>query len=77
MRNVWFIPSVEQLTLYMQRVGFSGVRCVDVNITTTDEQRSTEWMSFDSLSDFLDPNDPLKTVEGYPSPMRAVMIATA
>ncbi|MGA0974621.1 MAG: tRNA 5-methoxyuridine(34)/uridine 5-oxyacetic acid(34) synthase CmoB [Sedimenticolaceae bacterium] len=77
MRNVWFIPSVEQLALYMQRVGFSDVRCVDVNITTTDEQRSTEWMSFDSLSDFLDPNDPLKTVEGYPSPMRAVMIATA
>ena len=77
MRNVWFIPSVEQLTLYMQRVGFKEVRCVDVNITTTDEQRSTEWMSFDSLSDFLDPNDPFKTVEGYPSPMRAVMIATA
>jgi len=77
MRNVWFIPSVAQLTLYMQRVGFTDVRCVDVNITTTEEQRSTEWMSFDSLSDFLDPNDPLKTVEGYPSPMRAVMIATA
>ena len=74
MRNVWFIPSVAQLTLYMQRVGFTDVRCVDVNITTTEEQRSTEWMSFDSLSDFLDPNDPLKTVEGYPSPMRAVMI---
>ncbi|XPE62187.1 DUF1698 domain-containing protein [Shigella flexneri] len=27
------------------------------------------------MSDFLDPHDPGKTVEGYPAPKRAVLIA--
>ncbi|MCK5863518.1 MAG: DUF1698 domain-containing protein, partial [Marinobacter adhaerens] len=48
---------------------------VDVTPTTTDEQRSTDWMRFNSLQDFLDPNDPSKTVEGYPGPLRATVIA--
>jgi len=46
-----------------------------VSVTTTEEQRSTEWMSYQSLKDFLDPNDPTKTAEGYPAPKRAVIIA--
>jgi tRNA (mo5U34)-methyltransferase len=33
-------------------------------------------MSFDSLSDFLDPRNPALTVEGYPAPIRGCMIAT-
>lgn len=31
----------------------------------------------DSLKDFLDSNDPDKTVEDYPAPVRAIFIATA
>ena len=31
----------------------------------------------ESLEDFLDPKDPLKTVEGYPGPVRAVFTANA
>ncbi|MGQ7096348.1 DUF1698 domain-containing protein, partial [Escherichia coli] len=50
-------------------------RIVDVCVTTTEEQRRTEWMVTESLSDFLDPHDPSKTVEGYPAPKRAVLIA--
>jgi len=75
MRNVWFIPSVAMLTLWLQRVGFKDVRCVDINQTTTDEQRVTDWMRFESLSDYLDPDDSNKTIEGYPAPKRAVMVA--
>ena len=75
MRNVWFLPSVSMLTLWMQRVGFKNVRCVDVNTTTSQEQRSTDWMYFESLADFLDPNDDSKTIEGYAAPQRAVLIA--
>ncbi|MDQ6983292.1 MAG: tRNA 5-methoxyuridine(34)/uridine 5-oxyacetic acid(34) synthase CmoB [Ghiorsea sp.] len=75
MRNVWFLPSVSMLTLWMQRVGFKNVRCVDVNTTTSQEQRSTDWMYFESLADFLDPNDNRKTIEGYAAPQRAVLIA--
>jgi tRNA (mo5U34)-methyltransferase len=51
------------------------VRIADVCVTTTEEQRRTEWMITESLADFLDPNDHSKTVEGYPAPLRAVLIA--
>lgn len=75
MNNVYFLPSIPALTLWLEKVGFVDVRCVDVDVTSTEEQRATEWMSYQSLSDFLDPNDESKTVEGYPRPKRAVLIA--
>ncbi|RMV93554.1 tRNA 5-methoxyuridine(34)/uridine 5-oxyacetic acid(34) synthase CmoB, partial [Pseudomonas coronafaciens] len=74
MRNVWFLPSVPALELWMRRAGFTDVRCVDVSHTTVEEQRSTEWMRFQSLGDYLDPADHSKTVEGLPAPMRAVIV---
>lgn len=77
MRNVWFLPSCDALVLWLQRCGFKNVRVVDVSKTTTDEQRATDWMVFDSLENFLDPTDPSKTIEGYPGPMRAVVLANA
>lgn len=76
MPNVWFIPSCGTLELWMRRMGFEDIRCIDVSTTTNEEQRATEWMGFHSLSDFLDPHDPHLTVEGYPAPKRAVFIAT-
>lgn len=75
MRNVWYLPSVAALKLWLERVGFIDVRCVDLSKTTVAEQRTTEWMDYLSLPDFLDPNDDSKTVEGHPAPMRAVMLA--
>lgn len=75
MRNVWFIPSCDTLTLWLRRCNFKNIRCVDINQTTTEEQRSTDWMQFESLVDFLDPNNPDKTIEGYPAPRRAIFIA--
>lgn len=77
MRNVWFLPSCDALVLWLQRCGFKNVRVVDVSKTTVDEQRTTDWMEFDSLEKFLDPDDSNKTIEGYPGPMRAVVIAEA
>ncbi len=76
MRNVWFLPSCATLLRWLQRTGFRDARVVDVTETTTEEQRSTDWMRFNSLQDFLDPNDPSKTIEGYPGPKRATVIAT-
>ncbi len=75
MRNVWFLPSCDALVLWLQRCGFKNVRIVDVTKTSTDEQRTTDWMTFDSLDKFLDPHDATKTIEGYPGPMRAVILA--
>ena len=76
MRNVWFLPSVPTLVRWLERTGFSNIKVVDVSATTTEEQRSTDWMRFNSLPDFLDPADASLTVEGYPAPVRATLIAT-
>ncbi|WP_417566329.1 tRNA 5-methoxyuridine(34)/uridine 5-oxyacetic acid(34) synthase CmoB [Marinobacter sp.] len=75
MRNVWFLPTCDTLLRWLDRTGYRNARVVDVTATTTDEQRSTDWMRFNSLQDFLDPDDPSKTVEGYPGPLRATLIA--
>jgi tRNA (mo5U34)-methyltransferase len=75
MRNVWFIPTTDTLHKWLQRAGFNDVKLIDVSVTTVDEQRSTEWMRFESLADYLDPRDRRLTVEGYPAPRRAVFIA--
>ena len=75
MRNVWFLPSTAALAVWMTRVGFKNIRVVDVAATTIEEQRATQWMDSQSLVDFLDPDDPTKTIEGYPAPLRAVIIA--
>lgn len=75
MNNVYFLPSVPALMVWLQKTGFVDIRCVDINETDFNEQRATEWMDYQSLSDFLDKDDPAKTVEGYPRPKRAVMIA--
>lgn len=76
MNNVWFLPTTDELSHWLKRCGFKNIRVVDVNQTTIEEQRSTEWMPFESLVECLDPDDASKTVEGYPAPLRAVFIAT-
>ncbi len=75
MRNVYFIPSAVALKNWLEKCGFVDVRVVDVNTTTVEEQRRTDWMITESLAEFLDPNDSSKTIEGYPAPVRAVLIA--
>ncbi|MDH5392389.1 MAG: tRNA 5-methoxyuridine(34)/uridine 5-oxyacetic acid(34) synthase CmoB [Gammaproteobacteria bacterium] len=77
MRNVWFLPSVPTLEAWMKRCGYKNIRVVDVSVTTIEEQRSTEWMNFHSLQQFLDPADHTKTIEGYPAPKRVVVMAEA
>lgn len=75
MRNVWFIPSCLTLEAWLQRCGLGHVRLVDENTTSIEEQRTTEWMSLNSLVDCLDPQQPQLTIEGYPAPKRAIFIA--
>lgn len=77
MRNVWFIPSAPTLLSWLKKAGFSNPRLIDTSVTTIEEQRSTAWMRFQSLADFLDPNDHTKTVEGHSAPLRATFIADA
>ena len=75
MRNVWFIPSLATLERWLDRCGFQSIRCIDITATSTEEQRQTEWSADASLSDFLSPDNPGLTIEGYPAPLRATLIA--
>jgi len=77
MRNVWHLPTVDLLRGWITDAGFDDVRVVDVTATTTAEQRTTEWMPFESLTESLDPNNPKLTVEGLPAPTRAIFVATS
>jgi len=76
MRNVWFIPSALTLSSWLERCGFKDIQLVDICQTTPAEQRSTDWMKFESLSDFLNPSNRDLTIEGYPAPKRAIFVAT-
>ncbi|MBT1445970.1 tRNA 5-methoxyuridine(34)/uridine 5-oxyacetic acid(34) synthase CmoB [Shewanella sp. JM162201] len=75
MNNVWYLPSIAALKLWLEKCEFTDVRCVNVDVTSLAEQRRTEWMQNESLVDYLDPNDISLTVEGYPAPKRATFIA--
>ena len=77
MRNVWHLPTIPALTNWLQDAGFEDIQLIDATATTTDEQRSTDWMSFESLADALDPDDPKLTVEGLPAPTRAILTGRA
>ncbi|MFZ2403932.1 MAG: tRNA 5-methoxyuridine(34)/uridine 5-oxyacetic acid(34) synthase CmoB [Methylobacter sp.] len=77
MRNVWFLPSCDTLISWLKRCGFKNIRVVDVTVTSVEEQRTTEWMTFNSLKNFLDAENPQLTCEGLPAPKRAIVIANA
>lgn len=74
MANVWFLPSPIALKNMLRRLGLMHIRIVDINQTQICEQRSTEWMPFHSLPQFLHPDNKNMTLEGYPAPRRAIVI---
>lgn len=75
MKNVWFLPSLDELCNWMVRSGFTDVEIANTSVTTSQEQRSTDWMPFDSLQAALDPENTGLTVEGWPAPNRVVATA--
>ena len=77
MRNVWLLPTVAELTTWLERTRFREIAVVDTTRTSVREQRSTEWMRFESLADGLSPEDRSLTVEGWPAPRRVVLTAAA
>jgi len=77
MRNVWSLPTVPQLLAWLRETRYVKIELIDTSVTTIDEQRSTEWMTFESLEEALDPGDPSKTIEGWPAPHRVVVTAVA
>jgi tRNA (mo5U34)-methyltransferase len=74
MRNVHAIPSLESLLGWLGQAGLSDYKVMDVSRTTVDEQRTTAWMTFESLRESLDEDDMSLTVEGHPAPVRAAIL---
>lgn len=77
MKNVWLLPTVSELTTWLQRTGYRDIQIINESVTSVEEQRATEWMSFESLAEALNPADSSMTVEGWPAPRRVVMTASA
>ena len=75
MGNVWQLPSPGLAARWLALAGFSRVEIIDVGQTSLEEQRRTPWMTFHSLAQFLDPDDPGLTIEGLPAPRRAILTA--
>lgn len=75
MPNVHVVPNLSMLRGWARAAGFRRAEVVDVTATTTAEQRPTAFMPRQSLAHALDPGDRSRTVEGFPAPKRAVMIA--
>lgn len=73
--NVYFLPTVSCFKNWMSRAGFVDIELIEITTTDDKEQRVTDWTFEQSLTNFLDPNDPTKTVEGYPAPKRAYLKA--
>lgn len=75
MRNVHVVPRIHTMESWLAQAGFTEIELVDVRPTTTAEQRTTRWMTFESLEECLDPQDQTRTVEGFPAPVRAALLA--
>ena len=71
----WLLPTITELGTWLARCGYRDIEIVDRSVTTPGEQRPTEWMPFESLAAALDPDDPERTVEGWPAPRRVVVVA--
>ena len=71
--GTYFVPTGTCLRNWMKRTGFADVKIFCTHPMSTVEQRRTDWMVFESYSDFLDPDDPHLTVEGYPAPHRVFL----
>ena len=75
MRNVWFVPTANCMKSWLHKARFKNIEIVYDELLTDEEQRVTSWSGGASLTDFLDPQDLSKTIEGYPAPRRAAVIA--
>ena len=71
--GTYFVPTGFCLRLWMEKAGFTQVELFCQHPMSSEEQRSTPWMTFESYRDFLDPEDPTLTVEGYPAPLRVFL----
>jgi len=71
--GTYFVPTGACLRNWMKKAGFKDISFFHSHPMSNDEQRRTDWMQFESYADFIDADNPLKTVEGYPAPCRVFL----
>lgn len=76
MKNVYYLTTIHGLQRWLEEAGFSDYKLISVSQTSTFEQRTSEYAPFISLEGFLNPENPLETVEGYPGPRRLIIEAS-
>lgn len=69
-RGTYFVPTVSCLVNWLTKANFKDIEVFHVHKLDNSEQRRTDWMRWESLDDFLDPENPEQTIEGYPAPLR-------
>ena len=74
MRNAWFVPTSSWMCAWAKTAGFTDVELVSVERLTPEEQRRTELSPYESLKDYLNPDNHEFTIEGHPAPLRAVVV---
>lgn len=68
--GVWFLPTRSCLENWIRRAGYTRIQWLHAAPLAVSEQRRTDWAPVKSLAEFLDPENPQKTIEGYPAPER-------
>ena len=68
--GTWFVPTATCLHNWLTRTGFRDVRLFCDHAMSSEEQRRSAWMDFESYEDFIDKENPAFTIEGYPAPRR-------
>lgn len=75
MRNTWFVPTIKCLKAWLNKMGYTDIKLISVDELSTIEQRQTPLAPYESLKDFLDPNESSLTIEGFPAPQRTILQA--
>lgn len=75
--GTYFVPTAPCLKNWLTRTGFTDIECFFSHPMSSEEQRRSEWMTFESYADFIDRADPGRTVEGYPAPLRVFFSAVS
>jgi len=73
--GTYFVPTGAACRNWLTRAGFSQVELFCSHPMSSDEQRRTDWMVFESYQDYISPDDSTRTVEGYPAPWRIFLSA--
>lgn len=74
--GTYFVPTAPCLVNWLKRAGFEAIELFARHPMSADEQRRTAWMTFESYADFIDPDNPGLTIEGYPAPWRIYVKAS-